>query len=370
MMANIHITLVGGQTTPVYQGIIAANPDRVILIYSDQTENEANRIYAEIEVDCELKKFDPVDLKKINAAVLALKNSFTIGDRININIGGGTKPWSLLFFEHFRDEANAGIVYIDQNNRIWDLKSHQSCEVEFDMDIQFRLLGNELKKYQKLDGYTDEDKKQIKEIRELRQFNYQDYLEIIDYLSRYRDRSIAIAQNGSGSVMTWKKTDKCFEVVMRQRNGQMLRKTLKSEHIRNLVLNSGWFEFEIAIILAGWDKSKQIRMNCIFPTKNGSPKNEIDLIINTGSKLLFVECKTQIKNETDIDKFASAVKVYGGLGSKALFVTDAAMTEKAQEKCADHGIMIFCLQHNVLNLPVEGLLFKMLDSELFNINAK
>lgn len=92
--------------------------------------------------------------------------------------------------------------------------------------------------------------------------------------------------------------------------------------------------------------------------------------MNTGSKLLFVECKTQIKNETDIDKFASAVKVYGGLGSKALFVTDARMTDKAIEKCADHGIMTFCLQTYYGNEMIEQVLFDKLERELFNLNTK
>lgn len=369
-MANIHIALVGGQATPVYQGIMYTNPDGVILIHSTQTETEANRINAEIMIECELIKFNPVDLQQISDAVIKLKNGFSTNNHITINVGGGTKPWSIIFYEYFRKEANAQLFYIDQNNLMWDLKTNEKSEVGFDMDVQFRLLGNELKRYQKIDNYTVADKDMISEIRKLRQFNYQDFHEITDYLSRYRNQTTAIAQFGSGSVITWKRADKCFEVVMRKKNGDMLRKTLASEHVRDLVLNTGWFEYEIALLLASWDKTKQLRMNCTFPTKQGSPKNEIDIIVNTANKLLFVECKTQIKKETDIDKFASAVKVYGGLGSKALFVTDTPMSEKAQEKCDDHGIMTFSLQNNVFNLPVESLLFKMLDSELFNLNAK
>lgn len=369
-MANIHITLVGGQTTPVYQGIIATNPDKVVLIHSAQTETEANRIDAEMEVNCELHKFEPVDMQQIINAVLKLKSSFSVNDNITINVGGGTKPWSIAFYEHFRKEGNAQLFYIDQNNLMWNLKTFEKSEVSFDMDVQFRLLNNELKKYQKIEDYTDEDRKLISKIRELRSFNFQDFNEITDYLSRYQHQSTAVAQYGAGSVMTWKKAEKCFEVVMRKKNGDTLRKTLDSEHVRSLVLNTGWFEYEIANGLAAWSNTKQIRMNCVFPARSGSPKNEIDIIVNTGNKLLFVECKTQIKNETDIDKFASAVKVYGGLGSKALFVTDAPMTEKAEEKCADHGIMTFSLQQNFFNLTPEELLFKMLDSELFNLNVK
>ncbi len=367
-MAKIHITLVGGQTTPVYQGIVAANPDRVILIYSSQTENEANRIYAEMDVDCVLRKFDPVDLQKINDAVLELKSSFAVDDEISLNIGGGTKPWSLVFFEHFSMVDNVQMLYIDQNNRMWNLKTKESTEVPFDMDVQFRLLGNELKEFTDISDYTEADKSMVLAIRNIRKFNFYDFKVMTEYLARFAHETRA--EGNDGSTLEWKSADKSFVANMKDKKGKMYSALLQSEHIRQLLLNTGWFEFEIAQLLSNWDKTKQLRMGCIFPAQSGSPKNEIDIIVNTGSKLLFVECKTQIKNETDIDKFASAVKVYGGLGSKALFVTDAPMTEKAQEKCSDHGIMTFCLQHNAFNLPVESLLFKMLDSELFNLNAK
>lgn len=367
-MSNIHITLVGGQTTPVYQGIIATNPDKVILIHSEQTETEANRIYAEMEVVCELLRFDPVDFQKINLSVLKLKNRFTLNDRISINLAGGTKPWSIMFYEIFKESENAELIYIDQNNRLWNLKSKESTEVEFDMDVQFRLLGNELKNFTKMESYTDADKAMVSAIRNLRKFNFQDFNMMTETLYRFSTQTKSAGKNGS--TLEWNNTEKCFEANMVDKKGRTYSAVLNSEHIRMLLLNTGWFEFEIAQLLSTWDKTKQLRLNCIFPAKSGSPKNEIDIIVNTGSKLLFVECKTQIKSETDIDKFASAVKVYGGLGSKALFVTDAPMTEKAQEKCADHGIMTFCLQDNFFNLPAEKLLFKMLDSELFNINAK
>lgn len=367
-MSNIHITLVGGQTTPVYQGFIASNPDRVILIHSEQTEAEANRITAEIEVRCELHLFDPVDLRKITEAINKLKESFTASDQITINVSSGTKPWSLLFFGMFSGEANATVFVIDQNNLMWDLKTHRQTEVVFDMDVQFRLLGNALKQYRTLDYFTVTDRALIEEIRALRAFNTQDFHQMTEFLYNHPNEMLATGK--SNSTLRWNTETKQFECTMRNRQGREMYKTLHSEHVRYILLNSGWFELEIALMLATWEKNRAMRLNCIFPTKSGSPKNEIDIIVNAGTKLLFVECKTQIKNETDIDKFAAAVRVYGGLGSKALFVTDAPISAKAQEKCADHGIMTFSLQNNIANLPAEKLLFLMLDSELFNVNAK
>lgn len=365
-MSNIHITLVGGQTTPVYQGIMSTNPDKVILIHSEQTENEAKRIKNEVRFDCELYKFDPVDLNIITEDLNKLKNSFSPEDNITVNVSSGTKNWSLLFFSHYRDIAR--IFLIDQNNRIWDLTTNESSEISFDMDAQFRLLGNELNNYHKLEDFTEADKNMIKEIRELRKFNFSDFFEITDYLSRFQNQTIAKGKDGS--ELQWNRQEKIFAVRMKNKQGKELQKVLKSEHVRDLVLNTGWFEYETALMLSKWDKAKQFRMNCIFPAKSGSPKNEIDIIINTGTKLLFVECKTQIKNETDIDKFASAVRNYGGLGSKALFVTDAPMNEKAQEKCNEHDIMTFCMENHLWGESAVRLLYEMLNRELMNINPK
>ena len=46
-MANVHIALVGGQTYPVYLGIAETSPDRVILVHSESSLAEAQRIAAE-----------------------------------------------------------------------------------------------------------------------------------------------------------------------------------------------------------------------------------------------------------------------------------------------------------------------------------
>jgi len=367
-MAKIHITLVGGQTTPIYQGIVASNPDLVILIHSKDTIDLANRIYTEIDAACELIKFDPVEISLIDDAVRILKARFMNDNEISVNITSGTKPWALLFYANFSVLDNATLIYIDQNNKIWDLKTQQSSTVDFDMNAQFRLLGNELKQYYSFDSYTEDDKKLIKSIRDARKHNFQDFNEMTEYLTKFAHQTRAIGKGGS--TLVWDASKKSFEAKMNNKQNKLLSIIMKSDHARQLVLNTGWFEYEVALLLSAWCNTKELYVNCIFPTRNGSPKNEIDIIVNTGNKLLFVECKTQIKNETDIDKFASAVRVYGGVGSKALFVTDAPMSEKAMEKCADHGITTFSLQNNLWGEALDKMLFIKLESELFNINAK
>ena len=110
-------------------------------------------------------------------------------------------------------------------------------------------------------------------------------------------------------------------------------------------------------------------MNCRFPFNPNMDKNEVDILVNTGTKVLFVECKTQIKNTIDIDKFRSVIKKYGGMGSKGLFITDAVMTDFAVQKCNDNALLHFSLQQPS-SIPVEQALYMLLNSELYNINAR
>jgi hypothetical protein len=85
----------------------------------------------------------------------------------------------------FSGEANATVFVIDQNNLMWDLKTHRQTEVGFDMDVQFRLLGNALKQYRTLDYFTVTDRALIEEIRALRAFNTQDFHQMKEFLSNH-----------------------------------------------------------------------------------------------------------------------------------------------------------------------------------------
>jgi len=367
-MTKLHITLVGGQTAPVYQGIIDSNPDKVFLVYSEQTEAEAKRILSEIAVLSESFPFDPVDLSKIEKGIRGIIAKINHSDYVTINIGGGTKPWSVLFYAYFGNRENTKLIYIDQNNFVWDFKTKEKHKVVFDMDVQFRLYGNPLTNYKVIGDYTKEDFEAIEDIKSLRKFNFVDFKYMTDYLTKRSKEILVVGKLGSS--IEWLSNEKCFKCLMKDKSGKEFRKSLNSKNVRNLLLNTGWFELQVAKILSQWNIAKDIRLNCIFQSIKGSPKNEIDIIVNTGSKLLFVECKTQIKNDTDIDKFASAVKIYGGMGSKALFITEAPMSDKAVEKCIDNGIMYFSLQNNFGEDSIEKFLFVKLETELFNINTK
>jgi hypothetical protein len=380
---KVHITLVGGQPAPVYHGIVATQPDKVVFIYSKNSDDAVEKIKAEIKIDVDEQK--PLDttnpteiLNRANALATKYKD-----DDITLNISSGLKSWSHLFGRVFDNMPNASVVYMDQNNVLWNYRTMESkSDFDFDMDVLFRLYGNRLENYKRLEDYTERDLKALEKIKRIRMFNVADFNLLTAVLNEKQKNVLKnqnsgkfdLMANGSQSYVEWEKTTKdsigFVRIFLAKKNGKSQEVTFESENAVDLAFNSGWFEYEVATLLSKWSKAKSIYLNCHFPFKPNIDKNEVDIIVNTGSKILFVECKTQITHTTDIDKFRSVVKGYGGTGSKGIFVTDAKMTDVAREKCKEHGLLSFSLQDEHLGMSTDKALAFLLDSELFNINTK
>lgn len=382
-MAKIHITLVGGQPAPVYHGIVATQPDKVVFIYSESSRDVVEKVRSEIHIaEDEQKPLDTTDPHLIMERAKALAEKYK-EDEVTLNISSGLKSWSHLFGRVFDSMPNASVVYMDQNNVLWNYRTmeHKS-DFEFDMDVLFRLYGNRLENYKRLTDYTEEDLKALDKIKNIRLFNIPDFNKLTatlndkqqNILRNQNSGKFDLMANDSQSYVEWEKTTKdsigFVRIFLAKKNGKSQEVTFESENAVDLAFNSGWFEFEIATLLSKWTKAKSVYLNCHFPFKPKVDKNEVDIIVNTGTKILFVECKTQIIHTTDIDKFRSVVKGYGGTGSKGLFVTDARMSDVARKKCEEHGLLSFSLQDDHLGMSHEKALALLLDSELFNINTK
>lgn len=374
-MAHIHISLVGAQAYPVYLAIADLQPDEVVLIHSNSTCKEASLVKTEIDMPTRLLLLDPVDISQIFATVKGLYETMNHEDTYSINLSGGTKLWSLAFYEYFRNQNHVKLLYIDQNNLIYDLRTQTShrATVMVDMDQVFRLNGVEETSYDNIADYTTEDCYVSNRLFQLRS-TYNLAMRSLSVLDRYKKKEVEENETGSlkiaSNMLKWDKTSNSIDV--RLVNGE--KKTNQqfiSPHVFRLFFFTGWFELRVAKLLSQWKYAKEIRLSVKFPyLQDGNPKNEIDIIVNTGNRLLFVECKTQISSITDIDKFRTAVKNYGGMSSKALFVTLDPMKATAAEKCVDSDILAFSISDARKESNYRAELFSMLESELFEINKK
>ncbi len=379
-MSKIHITFVGGQPAPVYHGIVATKPDKIIFICSIDTLDALRKIKDEITIPSEEVLLSPTDPVKIKQFAESLANKYR-NDEVTLNISSGLKSWTYLFGITFYKMPNTEVVYMDQNNILWNYRTMKgTSDFIFDMRTLFRLYGNSIENScTKFSDYTEKDKEAIKKIEAIRAFNNGDFNELTTILTKDTDFHIRNDINGkstllSGSYIEWEKSQhkkqSFVKICLYNKNNCSKEISIESPNAITLAFHAGWFEFKVAELLSTWDKVHEICLNCHFQYRKGFDKNETDIILNIGSKILFVECKTQVKNISDIDKFNSVVKGYGGLGSKALFVTDAPMKDYVKKKCKEYDILSFSLQDHHLGLSNEKAIQILLESELFKINSK
>lgn len=373
---KVHITLVGRQAAPVYHGIVATQPDLVVLVYSKDTTSSLNRLTANLSIPIRTIPLHPTDANLILSTAQNLAQQYA-NEVITVNISSGLKSWSHLFGITFQPLPNAHVVYMDQNNILWDYKTMTSRDdYKFDMDILFKLYGNPLNDYHTYNTYTNEDYNAVKTIESMRKYNYAQFNELTALLTKEQANTIKQKQQGKlissdeTAFVQWNKTDNWVLLSFSDSSGRNKREEfIQSPNVMNLVFNSGWFEYKVANILFQWPHAKEIRINCKFPLpdNNKYTKNEIDIIVNAGRKLLFVECKTNISSALDIDKFRTAVNTYGGQGSKALFVTNNKMNALQIEKCKDSSIIPFSLADT--SYTTKQALFTLLNKNLLSINA-
>lgn len=358
-MEKLHIALVGAQTMPIYIGILESDADKFILIHSTQTKSNAEIIARYINRDntvlFELPAWDFPKMKDRIDGLLAEYKDWSI----EANISGGSKPWGFMFSMLAFEYSNMSLFFVDQSCMIHNISNLTSRMAKpLDGGIRQILEFNQILESNQassvthvdLTSYGEKDVSILTEIKRCRK----KYPKIFNNLTipkrgiqkRYQNNKLdTIVDDQSQSEISWdiRGPEQKVKLTFINRLGNTDVVTFQSPHAFDMVVSSGWFEYEIARCLELWTEAKDIWLNSVFPYRNNTPKNEIDIIVNVGYKLLFVECKTKIFDYTDIDKFRSAVKNYGGLSSKAIFISLESMDAKTIEKCETNGIDYFSL---------------------------
>lgn len=361
-MKKIHITLVGSEITPVQDGINYIKPDQIIFICSEKSHEISEN---DFDIPFEIVKLDSNDLLSIHEKVLEIYSIYK-DCNLSINLVGGTKSWSLVFFEVFYN-TDTEFILVEQGGKVWDLR--KKTFVSLTTSSFEDLFPNGMPtKFIKFNDYTEEDVQMVEAILKLKKINEGMFFGLIDEARRKKNEVIFERKENK---LEWNKNEKAFYFTLEdKRKGKLVTKVLKSKNIRRLLIDAGWFEYKVASIISKISNVKEILTNCSFHANNDVPKNEIDIIAHIGNKLLFVECKTQIKAITDIDKFSSAAKNYGGLGRKALFVTNAPKKKEALEKCKDNEVLEFCLTDYKSEKDQILALKELLQKEIETNNAK
>ena len=365
---KVHITLVGGQIIPLYQGIIKYGGDEVVLLHSKDTIHQAGILQSHI---------------KVPARLILIKDAFdfesiynTVGGLVErdcdyfVNITGGTKIMSIALLEAFIKYPNATIFYIDQNQNILDIRSRKSqfAPIHIDIGTIFSLSGNKLVDYKDFKSLDIQILKDAGMVRQMMQYAKGEWYKLMAGLRV--DNKMSGLTTPAGSYYTIDKSDQSLTIQL-FKAGKSMKYTWKGKDGLKLVKDTQWFEIEVAEILSRWRYCRELYMHSKVAYQAGTEKNEIDIIVNTEGKLIFVECKTQVFDIKDIDKFRNVVKNYGGLAAKAVLITDQPVNQLVAEKCRDNSISYFSLKGSPDDPPflsTSDMLYNFLESILKSNN--
>lgn len=389
-MKHLHVALVGGQLEPIYTVIRDIKPDLVVLVCSDRTEASANRLK---KVICEdfsqisnesvyIIPLDDKDIIKMRQRILDIKDIFRNDYKITINITSGLKPWAILCHQLYGDMDNVECLYRNQDNSLWNFKTNSIYAVDSQpLGLNKILQLNRIKtlSYTTLDYYTEEDKAVIASIKKIRRFNPKIFAKLTNDI--YPDSNFlkenydAFDSKGRNSYLKWDKAENKFEMfLVNPFNKSSQTAVLSSPHVSELLSSTGWFEYEVALFLSKWEEAKEIWMNVnlsiIGESSQANVSNEVDIIVSTGERYLFVECKTSIHNPTDIDKFNSVSGGAAGLGNKRIFITQGQVPQSVGDKFRWHRMAHYSLSEINANKDNSQKFFSELNKYMNSINEK
>ena len=380
---HTHITLVGGQPIPEYTAIKALKPNKVIYIHSNSSKIEAQRIAKEFnDVESEYIELDPTDfsdiMPKLNELLKKMETENLL-EEISINISSGTKQWSTALFDLMKNIPNIKIILVSQKGQMYDYANSKNVNYDrkLSIDTILRIHGAENYKYMSLSDFSDEDEICTKAIEEFRAKNHKIYQSINLVGDKERKEELKNSNAATWKFnqyeVSWNKSMGLVSVKLLNENMESEIYEFKSPNAVHLFFKTGWFEYKVARIIEKWSKSTEIRTNVVFQTKQGQDDNEVDVLVEMGNKLLFVECKTQVKNPTDIDKFSSVAKKFGGLSAKKILITEYRVSQQVIEKCVKNDVLLYSIEFARKKNPrisIEQGLFTLLNSASNEVNKK
>lgn len=334
------ICFLGGQLLPIYIGIKEFMPDSVHFIASEESK-EGMFVIKDLFKGLKYSEFlgDPFDFYSIRKRIENIIDKIDANDSVLINLTGGTKIMLLAAQSIISDREVKGF-YINQDYSFIDVPSYEKRKIDSQLSVKdfFALSGHRIFTANALGDFTASDIKVSNEIEAFAASNRL-YSKLSDHI-RKKFRSVpkkGFEKTIDNASIRWD-TD-----LIEIEKDKKLVVSFKSSNIGKLFFNASWWELLVASQIGKWEKAKEVLLHCELPFKSDDKvlKNEIDILVNTGSKLIFVECKSGNIIQEDINKMKIIKQTYGGIISKSLLVSRFMPSQSIQEKCKELDIAVY-----------------------------
>jgi hypothetical protein len=347
---NHQIALVGGQLLPVYLGIKEYDPSHVHFIVSRESRDRVSSIQNIIN-NKKISEYycDPYSFTSVISTMEQIVSSIGAVHEIQINLTGGTKIMFLAAQFIIQNKKVKGF-YINQNETVLFVPEFKESKLAYNLSIQefLQLSGHKLTKSKSFEDFSAHEVNEAFSINDFIIKHEQVYNKVNAELRKKinaaggslpKQGNIGIENN---ITLEWDHDN----IHVKQKEATILQ--LNSKSSRVFFFYAGWWEYIVAAEIRKWGKAKEIFMQCEIPFRQeaNSSKNEIDILLNLGKKLIFIECKSGAVAASDINKMKTTKDTYGGLISKTILVSRFKPSLGVIEKCNELEIDIFFLYDN------------------------
>lgn len=342
-MAKIHIAVLGRETLPIYYLIMATKPDKVYIISTDGNKDETKRmknVLKKEKIKLEILTVQPYDSSIIQICEQLHQKELSSDDEITYNITGGTKPMCIGAYT-VAIKYHAEILYTNSDTVI-DMRTFETKPLDTTVDTKtiFELQGQTLRSY---DVYQNEPNK-IKCVYAIAKFISTEKNVYRDLRHLYNQDRLGVSYN-DGNVQFELKNG---HLTIIKRNQVLL--DISSSEALSLLFDGRWWEIFVADEVYQWAKGRfAVWQNVVFESKKDEDKdkNEIDVLVNTGNKLLIIECKSGKVIMDNINKMSSIRKVYGSEKSKSVLMPFWPVRKDLYEKIRENNLSLIKPGENV-----------------------
>lgn len=340
-MRKVHITLLGKETLPSYYLAKSFDSDKVYIVSTPQTRDYAQTLKA---VFNEQKK-----PKRINSEIITCNDAFDINTIIGLfeqlhkregaecemvyNVTGGTKPMAVGAFI-VAQAHQATVLYTNSDSCVnLTTRTTRPLNIEVDTKTIFKLYGKNIQAYS---VYTeDTDKLQCAK-------------SVMSFLNNTKNRCLFSKLHKMYVNGELGKEYRDKQVCYSHDNGHLKighgdtpLLDLTCPTSRELIFEGRWWELLVAQAVHEWatNKGYELWQNVTFKAKtDDTVSQEIDLLFNTGTKPVFIECKSGSVTQNDINKIGSIRQSYGSDKAKSVLISYEPVRDELRKKAKDGKI--------------------------------
>lgn len=337
-MKKIHITLLGKETLPIYYLVSKNDYDMVYILATDQNKPLAKRLKTVLiaeNIVCKIVVVDAFDVRSTITACEDIHSLLEDTDQVVYNITGGTKLMAIGAY-NVAIAHGSKVIYTNSDSLV-DLTTFEKAPLDISIDSKtiFALQGQDLKEYtlythsaeklkcsEDIMSFNKNNGKLFSQLRKL----YDEYHSCGMAFNRYPQTGTPVFEHKGNRIQIWANGSTALDITCKDS--------------MPLIFEGRWWETLVAEAISQWSNGRfEVWQNVKFGPRNPDlkilDKNEIDILVNTGNKLLFVECKSGKITQDNINKMSVIRQTYGSDKSMSVLISyhpiQTDLAEKAHE---------------------------------------